>query len=127
MQFIGNITLDRIHAMFAEYFGLSRTVTITVIILISLTALLTVFLFFHFAPPRTIIITSGPEGSVFKTVAEKYAEILARNGVKLKILPSEGSIENLKRLTDPSFQVDIGFVQGGWKWHSSYGSDCAGC
>jgi len=67
-----------------------------VIILISLTALLTVFLFFHFAPPRTIIITSGPEGSVFKTVAEKYAEILARNGVKLKILPSEGSIENLK-------------------------------
>jgi TRAP-type uncharacterized transport system substrate-binding protein len=31
----------------------------------------------------------------------------------LKILPSEGSIENLKRLTDPSFQVDIGFVQGG--------------
>jgi len=113
MQFIGNISLDRIHAMFAEYFGLSRTVTITVIILISLTALLTVFLFFHFAPPRTIIITSGPEGSVFKTVAEKYAEILARNGVKLKILPSEGSIENLKRLTDPSFQVDIGFVQGG--------------
>ena len=40
-------------------------------------------------------------------------KILARNGVKLKILPSQGSLENLKRLLDPSFRVDIGFVQGG--------------
>jgi TRAP-type uncharacterized transport system substrate-binding protein len=38
---------------------------------------------------------------------------LARQGVKLKILPSEGSLENLQRLDDPSFHVDVGFVQGG--------------
>ncbi len=45
--------------------------------------------------------------------AEKYRTILARSGVKLRILPSQGSLENLKRLADPSFKVDIGFVQGG--------------
>jgi TRAP-type uncharacterized transport system substrate-binding protein len=29
------------------------------------------------------------------------------------MLPSDGSVENLKRLNDRSVQVDIGFVQGG--------------
>jgi TRAP-type uncharacterized transport system substrate-binding protein len=48
-----------------------------------------------------------------RITAEKYAKILARNGVKLRILPSEGSLENLKRLNDPAYRVDVGFVQGG--------------
>ena len=45
--------------------------------------------------------------------AEKYAAILKRSGITLKILPSEGSQENLKRLADPSSRVDVGFVPGG--------------
>ena len=65
------------------------------------------------APPGAITITSGPPGSVFQLTAEKYRKILARNGVKLKILPSEGSLDNLKRLNDPAVRVDVGFVQGG--------------
>jgi hypothetical protein len=72
-----------------------------------------VFWFFHSAPPHTITITTGPVGSAFHRAAEKYVKILARSGVKLNILSSEGSLENLKRLGDPSFRVDIGFVQGG--------------
>ncbi len=65
------------------------------------------------APPDTIVITSGSEGSIFQVSAERYRKILARQGVTLKILPSQGSLENLKRLSDPSFNADIGFVQGG--------------
>jgi NMT1 family protein len=71
---------------------------------------------FHFvrpAPPDTVIITSGPEGSQFQASAERYSKILARQGVTLRILPSQGSLDNLKRLSDPNFEVDIGFVQGG--------------
>jgi hypothetical protein len=33
--------------------------------------------------------------------------------VTLRILPSKGSVENLQRLSDPGFQVDVGFVQTG--------------
>jgi hypothetical protein len=113
MRSIRKISFARVQAVFAEFFGLSRAIAIIVILLISLSAILAVFWFFHSAPPNTIIITSGPEGSVFRSNAEKYAKILARNGVKLKILSSKGSLENLKRLTDPSFRVDIGFVEGG--------------
>jgi TRAP-type uncharacterized transport system substrate-binding protein len=29
------------------------------------------------------------------------------------VLPSEGSLQNLQRLQDPGFKVDVGFVQGG--------------
>ncbi len=69
--------------------------------------------FVHPAPPDTITITSGPEGSSYASIAERYRKILARQGVTLKILPSQGSLDNLKRLADPQVQVDIGFVQGG--------------
>jgi len=65
------------------------------------------------APPDTIVITSGRAGSVFEAASERYRTILAREGVTLKVLPSEGSLENLKRLADPGTRVDVGFVQGG--------------
>jgi len=65
------------------------------------------------APPRTIVMSSGAEGSSFQVSADRYRAILARQGVTLKVLPSQGSLENLKRLSDPNSGVDIGFVQGG--------------
>ncbi|HEX9432513.1 MAG TPA: TAXI family TRAP transporter solute-binding subunit [Burkholderiales bacterium] len=65
------------------------------------------------APPDTIVMTSGSQGSMFETFAGRYRAILARQGVTLKVIPSEGSLENLKRLSNPKFNVDIGFVQGG--------------
>jgi hypothetical protein len=65
------------------------------------------------APPDSITISSGPEGSSFASFAERYRKILARQGVKLKVLASQGSVDNLKRLADPKSGVDIGFVQGG--------------
>src|SRR5947207_13854110 len=65
------------------------------------------------APPNTIVMTTGADGSMFDVYAGRYAKILARQGVTLKILPSQGSLENLKRLSDPQFRVDVGFVQGG--------------
>ncbi len=105
--------IAKLPTMFREIFGLSHTVSLSVILLVALVTILAVFWFFHSAPPGTITITTGPERSIFQMNAEKYAKILARNGVKLRILSSQGSLENLKRLLDPSFPVDLGFVQGG--------------
>src|ERR1051325_7064073 len=52
------------------------------------------------APPTTIVMTSGADGSMFQVNAARYAKILAKQGVTLKILPSQGSLENLKRLSE---------------------------
>jgi len=65
------------------------------------------------APPGELVISSGPEGSAFHNNAKKYQTILARNGIRLVVLPSEGSQENLSRLRDPKSRVDIGFVLDG--------------
>lgn len=103
----------RVLNLFTETFGLGRGAAFGAIFLISLVTVSAGYWFFKSAPPSSIIITSGPEGSLFQTNAEKYRVILARNHLKLVILPSHGSMENLQRLADPSFHVDIGFVQGG--------------
>lgn len=83
------------------------------ILLLSVAAIWLAFKFVRPAPPDTIIISAGPKASIFHASAERYRTILARNDVTLQILESQGAVENLKRLTDPSVAVDIGFVQGG--------------
>lgn len=65
------------------------------------------------APPSTLTISAGPEGSTFWNAAQKYKAILARNRITLNVLPSEGSLQNLKRLSDPRSNVDVAFVQDG--------------
>jgi TRAP-type uncharacterized transport system substrate-binding protein len=65
------------------------------------------------APPSTLVISSGPPGSTYWNAAQRYKRVLAKNGVTLDVLPSEGSAENLARLSDPNARVDVGFVQSG--------------
>lgn len=65
------------------------------------------------APPSTITIAAGPKESNFWRVAQRYRDILARDGIKLNIVETGGSLDNLKRLADPAQDIDVGFVQGG--------------
>jgi hypothetical protein len=83
------------------------------VLLLSAVAIWVAFHFVRPAPPDTITIASGPEGSLLSIYAERYGKILARNGVTLKILRSGGSLDNLKRISDPNSDVDVAFVQGG--------------
>jgi len=87
--------------------------TLGPILLLSIAGIWFAIRFVRPAPPSVITITTGTDGSMFRITAEKYRDILARNSITLKILPSQGSLENLKRLANASFDVDIGFVQGG--------------
>jgi TRAP-type uncharacterized transport system substrate-binding protein len=65
------------------------------------------------APPHTLTMSSGPKGSNFDTIAQRYSKILARSGIKLVVLPSQGSLDNLNRLSNPKSHVDIALVQSG--------------
>src|ERR1051326_330276 len=103
----------RLLSLFTETFGLGRAAAVGAILLIGLATLLAIFLFLKSAPPTTLVITSGPKGSLFQTNAEMYRLIMARNGVTLRVLPSHGSLENLERLQSSSLRVDVCFGQGG--------------
>ena len=65
------------------------------------------------APPRRLTISSGPLGSSFDSIAQRYGKILARSGIKLIVIPSQGSLDNLKRMSSPKSDVDIALVQSG--------------
>jgi TRAP-type uncharacterized transport system substrate-binding protein len=58
-------------------------------------------------------MTTGFERGAYTILGERYQQILAREKVQIKLLPSAGSIENLKRLKDKTSRVDAGFVQDG--------------
>ena len=58
----------------------------------------------RFAPPKKIHFVSGPDGSSYRNQAEKYQKILARDGVKVEILPSRGALDNLREAGEPGGQ-----------------------
>ena len=65
------------------------------------------------APPGHIRMISGSPGSSFRNLSEKYKKIIEGHGVKVEIVPSEGALDNLRRLAEPKSSIDVGFVQGG--------------
>jgi TRAP-type uncharacterized transport system substrate-binding protein len=85
----------------------------TVVAIISISICVAIFAFFDSAAPSQLTISSGPENSIYHRHAEKYKTILAKEGVTLTIQTSEGSTDNLKKLTDPRAKVDVAFVQSG--------------
>lgn len=107
------IYLKRTLAKLNTLLGQGFVMSVTIILLLSFAAISAIFIFMNAAAPDTITIASGPLGSTFQTTAEKYKKILAKSGVTLKILPSEGSLDNFNKLSNPKIDVDIGFVLGG--------------
>ena len=64
-------------------------------------------------PPRAIVMATGVEGSANYELGIRYREILAKEGVELRLLPTSGSFENLANLRDPRSGVGVAFIQGG--------------
>jgi TRAP-type uncharacterized transport system substrate-binding protein len=102
-------TIDRLN----EVFGRGVVLTVSLLLLVGLAVVLASLGFFDAAAPSSLTMASGPEGSSFARTAEQYQKILAREGVTLKIVRSEGSRDNLAKLSDPKAKVDVGFVLGG--------------
>ena len=65
------------------------------------------------APPRSIDFSTGQENSAYEGFAKRYAEEMAKNQITLTLHNSEGSQENLQRISDPDSEIEIGFVQSG--------------
>ena len=63
------------------------------------------------SPPRSVRLATGQDNSAYAEFGKQYAAALAKHGVKVTLLPSAGSGENLRRLK--AGEVDIAFVQSG--------------
>ena len=79
---------------------------------ITLAAVLLIAHFVRPIPPDTLTMTTGMEGGSFVAFAERYRQVLARDGIRVRLLPSSGMVENLRLLSDGAHGVDASFVQG---------------
>jgi TRAP-type uncharacterized transport system substrate-binding protein len=82
-------------------------------ILVALALLVAAYFVLDPAPPRRVVLATGPEGSAYAEFGKRYAAELARYGIRVELRPSMGARENLRLLRDAKEQVDVGFVQGG--------------
>lgn len=108
-----NTLLNSTWQRITELYGRSFIWSLIVIAVSGLLICALVFGFINAAAPTSLTIASGPSGSSFERNAKKYQAILAKEGVKLTIVASNGSTDNLHKLADPKTKVDVAFVQGG--------------
>lgn len=65
------------------------------------------------APPRHVVMATGPAGSSNEALGKRYAAYFARQGITLELVATEGSIENVHRLQDQNDPVMAAFVMSG--------------
>jgi len=69
------------------------------------------FMFMDPAPPKEIRFAAGSPGGAYHAYAERYQRLLQEQGVKVDLLDTAGSVENLRLLDDG--EADVALVQGG--------------
>src|SRR6185436_15331524 len=58
------------------------------------------------APPNSIVMLAGPKESSYYNIADRYAKNIARSGVTVRVVETEGAQDNLRRLADPKVIAD---------------------
>ncbi|MEG0114675.1 MAG: TAXI family TRAP transporter solute-binding subunit, partial [Comamonas sp.] len=114
---------DRSTSMRQKAYGLRQTL-ITLVLnirdalvsggpLVVLAVALIVFAYWWLKPnpPSQVKLATGPAQSAYASFGEQYRTPLARNKIRVDLVGSEGSFDNLQLLREG--KVDLAFVQGG--------------
>ena len=62
-------------------------------------------------PPTRVVLATGQPGGAYDEFGREYQRRLAREGLRVELRRTAGSVENLERLLKG--EVDVAFVQGG--------------
>ena len=82
-------------------------------VLIALLLLAGAYILLDPAPPKRVVLATGPEQSDYAEFGKRYAAELKRYGIEVILRPTQGSSENRRALRDSAQAVDLGFVRGG--------------
>jgi TRAP-type uncharacterized transport system substrate-binding protein len=83
------------------------------LVLLALLLLAGSYLMLDPAPPKRVVLATGPEQSDYAEFGKRYAAELKRYGIEVVQKPTQGSSENRRLLRDAAQAVDLGFVRGG--------------
>jgi TRAP transporter TAXI family solute receptor len=65
------------------------------------------------APPNEIALATGTADGTYHAIGMQYRDILEREGVRVRLVPTSGAVDNLRRLGARQDGVDVAFVQAG--------------
>jgi TRAP-type uncharacterized transport system substrate-binding protein len=65
------------------------------------------------APPKIVVMSTGPLDGAYHAFALRYKAHLAQYGITLELKPSAGAVENFERLKTRKDGVTLALVQGG--------------
>ncbi|MEM7253230.1 MAG: TAXI family TRAP transporter solute-binding subunit, partial [Pseudomonadota bacterium] len=75
------------------------------------------------APPQSFAIATGSPSGAYYSFARQYQKRLAQERVNLDVISTEGTINNLTLLRDPTSGVSAALVQGGVEPPAASGED----
>lgn len=90
-----------------------RVITLISVVVLTFLGIWLAFALLRPTPPRSIAMAVGPKGSFNADLAERYRELLARDGIKLRLVSTAGAVESLARLQGRESDVDIAILPGG--------------
>jgi TRAP-type uncharacterized transport system substrate-binding protein len=80
---------------------------------VALTAWLAFALLRSVLQQRTVVMAVYPEGTLNSELVKRYQQVLASNGIEVKLDPSAGAVESLSDLRNPNSGVSVALVPGG--------------
>src|SRR5262245_57227654 len=83
------------------------------IIVVAVIIVIAAFATFRTMPPRTISMATGPEGGAYYEIGKRYQALMAQSGVRVRLVPTSGSVDNLALLRNPRSGVGVALLQGG--------------
>jgi TRAP-type uncharacterized transport system substrate-binding protein len=98
------------HSQVPGHRRLFRTVALALFILLSVALAATLW---RSLPPRSVTMATGAAGGAYQSLAERYRAILARDGVRLNLVKTNGALDSLARLGDPQSGISVALVQAG--------------
>ena len=75
------------------------------------TLLAMVLILLQLHPPATMTLAAGPQSGAYYEIAQRYREVLARDGIALEVIKTAGSAENAELIAIG--EVDAAILQGG--------------
>lgn len=64
-------------------------------------------------PPNTLDIAAGPKGTYLYETAQKYAKEFEKAGVKVNVIETNGTLENIALVNHDTKHIEFGFIEGG--------------
>jgi len=64
-------------------------------------------------PPNTVDIAAGPKGTYLYETAQKYAKEFEKAGVKVDVIETNGTLENIALVNHDTKHIEFGFIEGG--------------